>query len=301
MTFDIGEQLKFRPEILDSKVLNFDNVVVGGMGGSALPARAVFYLDPVYPLWLHHEYGLPRKTEGKTLFVAISYSGNTAETLSFAREAHSKSLPLAVITSGGALKDFAQQENIARILVQEGLEPRDALVYMLRSLLLILGRTELLEEIDKVQIDPEKLDKEAKELADFMQDKESLIYSSEINSVLGYIWKIFLNESAKMPAFSNSFPELAHNELESLNDDQRIILLSDSNDSPEIRKEMKMFLELAKESNWNTKEVSLDGSRAENLVGNVLLARSVAHNIAKRKGLDPDVVPTIEKFKRKLK
>src|SRR3989344_8345309 len=108
MMSDINEQLKFKPQIINLKNLNFDNVVIGGMGGSAMPARAMFYLDPVYPLWLHNDYGLPKKVEGKPLFVAVSYSGNTAETVSFAKEVLEKDLPLAIITSGGRLREFAE-------------------------------------------------------------------------------------------------------------------------------------------------------------------------------------------------
>lgn len=301
MIFDVNKQLNFKPEILNPKPLNFDNVIVGGMGGSALPARAVFYLDPVYPLWLHNDYRLPKKLEGKPLFVAISYSGNTAETISFAKEAREKNLSLVVIISGGVLKDFAEKENISHILVPERLEPRDALVYMLKALLLLLGRAELLEELEKVRIDAESIDKEAEKIADFVSNGETLIYSSQANSVLGYIWKIFLNESAKMLAFCNYFPELAHNELESLNGNHRIVLLSDGNDNQESKNEMKVFLKLSQESGWNAREILFDGNWAENFVKNFVLARCVARKIAESKGVDPDKVPIVEEFKKKLK
>ncbi|MDP2641882.1 MAG: SIS domain-containing protein [bacterium] len=287
--FDIKEQLKFKPEVLDLKVLNFDNVVVGGMGGSALPARAIFYLDSVYPIWLHNDYGLPKKIQGKPLFVAISYSGNTRETISFAKEALGRGLPLAVITSGGTLKDLAEGENIARVLVPENLEPRDALVYMLKSLLLILGRDELIEEIEKVDVQGQTF----REISDFVSGGIPLIYSPTDSSALAYIWKIYLNESAKMPAFCNSFPEVFHNELESINESHRIIVFTDGRDMG-----VKAFLNLAEEKGWHAKEITLGVDKAENLIRNFVMARSVARNIAESKGVDPDKVPVIEEFKK---
>src|SRR3989344_2925879 len=226
MKFDINKQIVFNPQVLNPKEFDFDNVIVGGMGGSALPARAMFYLDPTYPLWLHNDFELPKKIESKPLFVAVSYSGNTAETISFTKEAHKRNFSLAIITSGGILKEFSEKENLAHVLVPEGLEPRDALIYMLKSLLLVLGKVELIGEIDKVRIDMESFGGEAEEIADFISGGIPLIYSSTDSSALAYVWKIYLNESAKMPAFCNSFPEAFHNEMESINESYRIIVFT---------------------------------------------------------------------------
>lgn len=279
------DQLSFQPQI-ENKLLEtfvFDNVIVGGMGGSALPARVMFYLDPVYPLWLHNDFGLPRKTEGKPLFVAISYSGNTAEPLSFAREAHQKNFPLVIITSGGALKELAEKENITYILVPEGFQPRDAVIYMLKALLAVLGKEDLAHQAGLLEIDPD-----AKDLADYIGNDEVLIYSSHEDAPLGYIWKIYLNESAKIPAFCNVFPELFHNELESLDASKKIIFLSES----------KNFSKMAASQGWNVREAVSGRSKIENLLINLILARAVARRIAEVRGIDPDRVPLIEEFKK---
>lgn len=292
MTFDVEEQIKFKPEIRNVKPFNFDNVIVGGMGGSALPARAMFYLDPVYPLWLHNDFGLPKKTEGKTLFIAISYSGNTKETLSFATEVFEKNLPLAIITSGGALKDFAEKGNLSYVLVPPGLEPRDATLYMLKSLLAILGRS----DFDMTEVGQEKIEAETEEIADFLTGGTPLLYSSATASALAYIWKIYLNETAKTPAFCGILPELFHNEIESLNDSHRILVFSDGE-----AKGVDTFMEMAAEIGWHAKEITLSEDKAENIAKNLGLARSVARAIAEAKGVGPDRVPVIEEFKKKLK
>src|SRR3989338_1117441 len=100
---ELKAQLSFIPKLEGglsrAKIAEFDNVIVGGMGGSGLAARILFFLDPTFPAWLHDDYHLPIKSEGKTLYVAVSYSGNTAETLSFVKEALEKQYPLVAITS----------------------------------------------------------------------------------------------------------------------------------------------------------------------------------------------------------
>src|SRR3989344_3921947 len=99
---ELKAQLSFIPKLEGglsrTKIARFDNVIIGGMGGSGLVARIIFFLDPTFPAWLHDDYHLPIKSEGKTLYVAVSYSGNTAETLSFAKEALEKQYPLVAIT-----------------------------------------------------------------------------------------------------------------------------------------------------------------------------------------------------------
>src|SRR3990167_23058 len=97
-----------------------------------------------------------------------------------------------------------------------------------------------------------------------------VIYSSVQNSTLAYIWKILLNETAKVSAFCNTFPELTHNELEGVDEKQRTVLLVDGTESAGVKREMAVFLELASSRGWPVKEVSFNNSKTENLVKNWL-------------------------------
>src|SRR5260221_9958518 len=58
----------------------FSNVVVCGLGGSALPADIVRSLH--VQLYVHKDYDLPFVVNEKSLVICISYSGNTEETVS---------------------------------------------------------------------------------------------------------------------------------------------------------------------------------------------------------------------------
>ena len=295
MEFDIGEQVRWRGQVA-GEIPGYDNVIVGGMGGSALPARALFYLEPTYPVWLHNDYALPEKVTGSPLFIAISYSGNTSETLSFAESAIDKGHHVAAITSGGKLLELAASKNLPHIKVPEGLQPRDGVTYMLQALLTLLNKEDLL------QPDVEPDDTLGEEIAKDLEGTLPLIYASRANNVLTYIWKVILNETAKIPAFANVFPELTHNEVQGIvgSENVKILLLKDDNDSNGVQHEMRVFEENASGHGLRLRVIDLHGSKSEKLLGTLATARRTAHRLAEIRGVDPDNVPFIEEFKKEL-
>lgn len=301
------EQLSFQP-LIENKLPEttpFDNVIVGGMGGSALPAKLLFFLDPVFPLWLHDDYGLPEKNSGKTLFVAISYSGNTAETLSFAKEAQEKNYPLAIISSGGALLEMARKNNITYITVPSGVEPREGVIYMLRALLFLTGRIDLLAALENAPLDYESCRHEGEKAGKSLNHEIPLVYASRRNSTLALIWKIMLNESGKLPAFSNVFPELTHNEMQSIASENgennfKVLLLQDGEDEERVRHAMEVFTNLAPANNIKLEALPLPAGDVSKLLHTLVSAYYAGQAVAQKKGIDPAKVPFIELFKKSL-
>ena len=81
-------------------------IVVCGMGGSAIGgalARRLALTTNKLPIWIHRDYGPPPKSDGDTLLVFSSYSGNTEETLSCFTESVRTPAKKLAITSGGKL------------------------------------------------------------------------------------------------------------------------------------------------------------------------------------------------------
>src|SRR4029453_17246057 len=78
-------------------------VVLAGMGGSAAGAELIAgcaaRLD--VPIIVHRGYGLPAAAGRRTLVVASSYSGDTAEVLSAAETALEREVPIVMLTAGG--------------------------------------------------------------------------------------------------------------------------------------------------------------------------------------------------------
>ena len=80
------EQAKFDPELIDAEHdgRTIDNIIIAGMGGSALAAdlAKVLLADSLtIPLEVVKGYTLPAYAGERTLVIASSHSGNTEETV----------------------------------------------------------------------------------------------------------------------------------------------------------------------------------------------------------------------------
>ena len=95
-------------------------ILVSGMGGSGISGLIASALSnqignlQVIP-WANYE--LPQWVDENDQIICISYSGNTAETLSAAKKAIDIGCKLEVITTGGKLEKLAIQNclNITKI------------------------------------------------------------------------------------------------------------------------------------------------------------------------------------------
>src|SRR5690606_4113263 len=105
------------------------NVVIAGMGGSALAADI---LSAVVRSWLGvpieviKGYDLPGYAWQNTLVIASSHSGNTEETLSCYQQARDRGCQLAVLTSGGKILSQAREHAVMTAVITAGGQPRMA-------------------------------------------------------------------------------------------------------------------------------------------------------------------------------
>ena len=303
------EQLKFQPVITNGEKLKPSfSFIVCGMGGSHLSADLIKAYDPSLSIHIHHDYGipdLPSDILDKSLFIASSYSGNTEEAIDFARLAGEKNYNILIITSGGELLKTAKEEKVPYIaLPHSNLEPRMALGYsamaMFKAMGLENGVTELHSLADTIK--PESMKNEGKTIGESLVNKIPIIYSSLRNLGLAYVWKIKFNETAKIPAFSNSFPELNHNEIAGFEENSfpfTFLFIKDNSDHPKIIKRMEVTKELYESKGFPVALTELKGKTVmEKIFNSLLLADWVSLAVAKEKGVDPESVPMIEEFKK---
>lgn len=312
---NFSKQFSYEPNIENLRDLKIQKTkyILGGMGGSHLAGGIFKILNPDIDLIIHREYGLPKISESKeNLYIASSHSGNTEEVLDFADEAYSKGLDLIIITTGGKLLDFAKENNIPFIILpNDGIQPRTALGYSLLALYKII----LPEHVQNVQNFGEKLDSQkninqAKELALLLNNKIPVIYTSSNNRAIAYNWKIKMNETGKIPAFYNSFPELNHNEMQGydfinenhlLSEKFHFILIQDSEDDERIDRRIKSTEQIYQEKGLGVTRLFLEGdSKFEKIFNSLLLADWVSIELSKIYKTEPEKVPLIEKFKTLL-
>ncbi|OYT59733.1 bifunctional phosphoglucose/phosphomannose isomerase [Thermoplasmatales archaeon ex4484_30] len=216
------EQVKEALEIVEKINFSFEcveHVIVAGMGGSAISGEILSHFSKL-PFIVVRDYFLPSFANEKTLFIAISYSGNTAETLSCYKEAKKRKCKILSISSGGKL---GKERNC--ILIPSGMQPRVAIAYLLFPLAVILERNDIIEEqnYDEVVETVIKLRERlcsskndgniAKHIA-YEIEGYPLIYGYGIGASIAKRWRQQLNENAKMPAFNFALPECNHNEIE---------------------------------------------------------------------------------------
>jgi glucose/mannose-6-phosphate isomerase len=315
----IKEQFDFEPEIINGeKILEvFDNFVIGGMGGSHLAGGVLQQVLQNKNISIHRDYGIPEKylnnSKNKTLFIASSYSGNTEEVLDFADEIYSRGLELIIITKGGALLDFAQKNNVAHIILPNAsIQPRMALIYSLIAMTKVIEPT-FLHDVYKIkqEFSDEKLEKYNKLAEDFvslLKNKTPIIYTSSNNRPVAYNWKIKFNETAKIPAFYNSIPELNHNEMQGFDFNQEnqnltknfcFIFIKNSADDFRILKRFKILEDLYQEKGYLVITHEMFGqSLLLKILNTIILADFISLKLANFYKTDPEQVEFIEKFKK---
>lgn len=313
----LPKQFNFKPEIKNKENLfnDFEKIIVIGMGGSHLCAGVLKAINPSIPLTVHNDYEIPKMSaylKTKTLLVFVSYSGNTEEVLDSLSTAHKENYKVAVITTGGKLKQIAEELSLARIIIPNtGIQPRNAIGFSTVSLATLLNDTKSLQELNLLseKLEPEKERELGVSLAKEFLGFVPLIYSSLENFIIAYNWKIKFNETTKVPAFYNIFPELNHNEMEGfgvtekteeLSSSFKVCFLKDSGDHSRVKKRMDITESIYKEKGIETLSLDLEGdSRSEKIFKGLLIADWLTLELAlSHYKTDADKVPVVEKFKK---
>lgn len=310
------DQFAFKPVFENGEPGQAKKYFLCGMGGSHLAAHLIRGVSRGTALHIRSDYGLPEMDESEmaeTLFIASSYSGNTEEVISFAEEGIEKGVNLVVVTTGGALLDLAKNNNIPYVLLPNtGIQPRMATVYFLLSLAFIMHRDDVVETIAGIPqtFDPESFKPGGYELAQNLFEKIPLIYSSTRNKSLAYNWKIIFNETGKIPAFYNVFPELNHNEMtgfdvvdstRALSEKFVVVMIADRDDHPQNQKRMELVEKMYEDRGIEVIRKELIGSsQIEKYLGSIITAAWTALELSEKYGTEADEVPMIEEFKKQL-
>ncbi len=299
--------------------LGFENVVAAGMGGSALACDfANAFLEGKPRIVVHRDYGLPDSISKKTLFFALSYSGNTEETLSATRAAILRGAKIVCVTSGGELERIALRKKLALVKLPPGIQPRCATGYFFSAILSILhdadftrdysrDLTALTKKLEKRRAESEK---QGAELAAKLRDAIPLVYSSSEWWSVARAWKIKFNENAKIPSFYAVLPELNHNEVAGFSENRgrralanfHAVFLRDAASYARVLKRFLVTRELLRELGVDSSVVEMTGANAlEKMFSTVWLGDFAAFNLALVRGVDPEQVAIVEDLKKKLK
>ena len=291
----------------------FKNVIICGVGGSALPADILNSLVlPKAPIYIHRDYNLPVFANEDSLIVCISYSGNTEETISALQESISKNITSVAITTGGKLEKMCEEHNIPLVKIPAGIQPRSATGYLFSALATILTNCAVIDDIsadilstaDELAKISATLEKEGKILAKKLAKKIPVVYASNNFQAIAKIWKIKFNENSKIPAFHNFFPELNHNEMVGFTGVKKtsnlhVLVIKDKDDHERITKRMELTSLLLKKKGIKTDFAETkEGSKMFRMFSSLLLGDWTSYYLAINSKTDPTPVEIVEEFKR---
>ena len=271
-----------------------------GIGGGIL--SAVSNATNLGQVTSWNDYGLPQWITKECIVVCVSYSGNTAETLSAARAAIDLGCELEIITTGGKLKKLAEENQLHVTEIEKGHQPRAALPLLLKALIYRIGLPNLEEqngEVSKLSLPIN----EAKNIASQLKGTIPCIYSSDLMNPVAYRWRCQIQENAKQLAFNHQIPEMNHNEIVGWtlpNNQMSVILIRDNNEKEQI----KDRFEATKNVAWNNVKIvecTAEGKTPlARMMSMIILGDLVSIELAKLNDVDPTPVNVIENLKKEL-
>lgn len=306
------------------------NILVAGMGGSALGARVVDSLNFEvldFPLEVITGYHLPAYADSQTFVLISSYSGNTEETLSCLEEAITKKCKIFILTGGGKLAGLAREKKIPAYVFEDrynpSKQPRLGLGYSLAAEIALLARlgfvrltegmiSEVINYLNKMRAEvfsgANLKDNFAKKIAHSLKDRIIILVSSEHLIGASHAFKNMLNENSKTFAVRFSLPELNHHLLESLsfpkNNKQtlKVLFIDSEIFDEEIQKRIKITKEVVKKNSVPYTALEVKGrTRLIQVFETIYLGSYISYYLALINQVDPATIPWVDYFKKALK
>jgi len=286
-----------------------------GMGGSSIVGsyvREILKQKSPLPLDIVRNYFLPEWISKDWVVVAVSYSGNTEETLASLAQAEERGSKILIITSGGKMaKDFS---HYPQVLVQDGIQPRAALPLMLSKALPI---SEALIGVPTTDLNSisENLTSASKNwgksipapsvIAERLHNRIPLFIGAQHLSPVAYRAKCQINENSKAEAFNSEIPEANHNEIEGFPNSKKTpvtpVFLRSKDEDIRIRQRMDIAMNLYSEIGLNPINLnSIGRSKTESMLTLTHYLDMVSVELAEKRGIDAVDVKRIRELKTRL-
>jgi glucose/mannose-6-phosphate isomerase len=302
---------------------DIDSVLIMGMGGSGIAGDLVAAVtgpfSPV-PIVVAKGYAPPTFVSPGTLAFAVSFSGDTEETLEAAAAAYAAGAQVVAVSSGGQLAELAAEWGSPHVPLPTDIPmPRAGLGAMAVPMLGLLERVGLYPggsawidaAVAQLRIRREAVlagDSTAEIARTIGRTVPLVIGAGPLGAVAAARWKAQVNENAKAPAFAAVVPELCHNEIAGWGQHgdmtRQVFTLVELRHDEEHPQEIRRFdlvRELFAEVVHEVVEVRAvgDGALAQAL-DLMLLGDFVSLELAAQEGIDPGPIPVLVDLKRAL-
>ena len=302
-----------------------ENVVVLGMGGSGIAGDVMVSVAGPFlpvPVTVVKSYAPPDFVGHGSLVFAMSFSGDTEETVEAAGEAAAAGARLVVVTSGGELARLAGEWGAPVVPVPGDIpQPRAALGAMAIPPLIVLEEIGLfpgasqwvalaVDQISRRRDGLVRSGNVAEEIARHLQRTIPLVYGAHgLGATAALRWKTQVNENAKSPAFWATYPELCHNEVAGWGQNgdvtrqvMSVVNLRHEAEHPQVQRRFDLVTELLREVVADVVEVRAEGEGdLAQLLDLVIVGDFVSLYLAAAEGIDPGPVPVLVDLKASLR
>lgn len=296
-----------------------DDIVVSGMGGSALGGHIIKALERQslrIPLVISSNYHLPNFVNEKSLVILSSYSGDTQETLSACIEAKDRKAQIFVISTGGKLTEMAENFNLPHYIFDPkhnpSGQPRLGIGYNIMSIYCLLSRCQLIDPIYNLNelvtfLRSQNKDEECKILAGKLKGRIVCIFASEHLTGVAHDFANQINENSKNLSFYWELPDANHHLMEGLtfpksnSDNLMFIFLTSKHYQPETIARYAPTQQLLTKQHipFETLNFSAINPLFESLQG-VQSGAYLSYYLSQENAVDPGPVPWVDWFKEQL-
>jgi glucose/mannose-6-phosphate isomerase len=300
-----------------------DNVLVLGMGGSGIAGDVLAAVGGPFvsvPIVVTKGYAPPSFVGPGTLCFAVSFSGNTEETLEAAQAAAAAGARMVVVTAGGELGALAPTWQAPHVPLPTDIpQPRAALGALSVPLILLLEKVGLFPgasgwvdaAVEQLTVRRAALEAgdAAQQIARTIDGTIPLIFGAgPLGGVAAARWKAQVNENAKAPAFTGTYPELCHNEIVGWGQHGDVtrqvftlVELRHDEEHPQELRRFELVRDLMAEVVHDVVEVRAvgEGPLAQ-LFDLTLMGDHVSLHMAVQVGIDPGPIPVLDDLKRAL-
>jgi len=295
-----------------------DHIVFAGMGGSG--AIGDMFASILSKTKIHVSvvkgYLLPQTVDSDTLVVAVSVSGNTAETLSVLESAHKLGSMVIAFSSGGKIQEYCTKNKIEHRNIPQYHSPRASFTSFLYTILKVLHSAlkikqyDILESITELENLSKKIsssnlsdENPALSLAEWINDIPIIYYPFGLQSA-AIRFKNSLQENTKIHVIAEDVIEACHNEVVSWEKKSNLhpILIKGQDDHIKTKERWQILKELLQQNKIEYREImSVNGSIISKIINLIYLLDYSTIYKAVLDGIDPSPVISIDFVKNKLK
>ncbi|MEX0861691.1 SIS domain-containing protein [Nitrosopumilus sp.] len=296
---------------------NIDHIVFAGMGGSG--AIGDMFSSVLSKTKIHVNvvkgYLLPTTVDSNSLVIAVSVSGNTAETLTVLDSAFKLKSKVIAFSSGGKMLEYCKKNNIEHRLVTKYHSPRASFTSYLYTMLKVvhskleIKQEDILESITEL----EKIGKKISS-TNLTENNPAINIAKEITGIpmiyypfglqsAAVRFKNVLQENAKIHATAEDVLEACHNGIVSWEKESNVkpFLIQGKDDHPKTKERWNIIKEYFNQNKIIYSEItSVEGSILSKLINLVYILDYCSIYKAILTGTDPTPVKSIDFIKKRL-